>query len=269
MIILKSPEEIEKMRAAGRLVADALATVVRAAGVGVTTRDLDQRAERLIRKGGGVPAFKGYQPDFIECGPFPATLCTSVNSEVVHGIPDERPLEDGDLLSVDTGAQLEGYFGDAAVTVVVGKGNREAQALADVTRHALEAAIEKCRPGNHLSDVSYAIQEVAESEGCNVVRRFVGHGIGTRMHEDPPIPNYGEPGKGPMLKAGMVLAVEPMVNLGTGKVEASPDRWQVYTKDGSLSAHFEHTIAIGEDGPEVLTWWAGWPDHFEKKGHLE
>ncbi|MBU4174445.1 MAG: type I methionyl aminopeptidase [Actinobacteria bacterium] len=253
MIVLKSRREIEKMRVAGRLVADVLAAVADAAVAGVTTEELDERAEERIRNGGGIPAFKHYQPDFIRCGPFPATLCTSVNSEVVHGIPDGRPLEEGDLLSVDTGAQVDGYFGDAAITVVIGDGNIEARLLADATRRALEAGIRVCRPGNHLSDISHAVQELAESEGYSVVRRFVGHGIGTSMHEDPPIPNYGEPGKGPVLKPGMVLAVEPMVNAGTWEVEASPDYWRVCTRDGDLSAHFEHTIAITESGPDVLT----------------
>ncbi len=253
MIVLKSRREIEKMRVAGRLVADALAMVAAAAAVGVTTEELDERAEEIIRNGGGIPAFKHYQPDFIKCGPFPATLCTSVNSEVVHGIPDGRPLEEGDLLSVDTGARVDGYFGDAAITVVIGNGNVEARLLTDVTRRALEAAIRMCRPENHLSDVSHAIQELVESEGYSVVRRFVGHGIGTSMHEDPPIPNYGELGKGPVLKPGMVLAIEPMVNVGTCDVDASPDYWRVCTRDGNLSAHFEHTIAITENSPDILT----------------
>jgi methionyl aminopeptidase len=253
MIVLKSHREIEKMRVAGRLVGDVLAAVADAAAVGVTTEELDERAEEIIRNSGGIPAFKHYQPDFIKCGPFPATLCTSVNSEVVHGIPDGRPLEEGDLLSVDTGAQVDGYFGDAAITFVIGDGNIEGRLLADATRRALEAAIRMCKPGNHLSDISHAVQELAESEGYSVVRRFVGHGIGTSMHEDPPIPNYGEPEKGPVLKPGMVLAVEPMVNVGTWEVDASPDYWRVCTRDGSLSAHFEHTIAITESGPDVLT----------------
>lgn len=266
---MKSPREIEKMRLAGRLVADVLEMVADTAAVGVTTKELDERAERMMREGGGVPAFKGYQPEFIKSGPFPATLCTSVNSEVVHGIPDGRPLEEGDLLSVDTGVELDGYFGDAAITIVVGDGSIEARFLADVTRRALEAAIGMCRPGNHLSDVSHAVQEVAESEGYSVVRRFVGHGIGTSMHEDPPISNYGEPGKGPVLKPGMVLAIEPMVNMGTWEVDASPDYWRVCTKDGSLSAHFEHTIAITEGGPDVLTASGGGEAaRFEKKGRL-
>ncbi len=268
MIILKSREEIEKMRKAGRLVAEVLQAVVEAAAVGVTTLELDELAEKMIRAGGAVPAFKGYQPDFIKCGPFPATLCTSVNSEVVHGIPDDRPLSDGDLVSIDTGVELGGYFGDAAVSVVVGTGTPETEKLTDVTRHSLEAAIAMCRPGVRLGDLSHAVQAVVEAEGFNVVRRFVGHGIGTRMHEDPPIPNYGVPGTGPVLKPGMVMAVEPMVNVGTFEVEASADCWPVYTMDGSLSAHFEHTVAVTEDGPDVLTLPEGGARKLEKRERL-
>ncbi len=253
MIILKSEEEIEKMRRAGRLVAEVLAAVSARAGVGVTTIELDRMAEKMIRDAGAMPAFKGYQPDFIKCGPFPATLCTSVNSEVVHGIPDGRPLEEGDVLSIDTGVLLEGYFGDAALSVIIGKTRPEVRKLLEVTSHALEAGIVMCRPGNRLGDVSSAVQSVVEAEGFNVVRRFVGHGIGTSMHEDPPIPNYGSPGTGPALKPGMVFALEPMVNMGTFEVEASPDCWPVHTKDGSMSAHFEHTVAVTDDGPDVLT----------------
>lgn len=257
MIILKSREEIDKMREAGQLVAMVLDAVVETAGVGVTTIELDVLAEEIIREAGAVPAFKGYRPDFIRCGPYPATLCTSVNSEVVHGIPDGRPLEDGDILSIDTGVELDGYFGDAAVSVAVGTASAEARKLLDVTRHALDAALVMCRPGNRLGDVSHAVQVVAEAEGFNVVRRFVGHGIGTSMHEDPPVPNYGKPGTGQVLKAGMVFALEPMVNAGTHEVEASPDCWPVSTADGSLSAHFEHTVAVTEGGPDVLTALAG------------
>jgi len=268
VIILKSHEEIEKMRRAGHLVAQVLEAVVDLADVGVTTLELDELAERMIREGGAIPAFKGYQPDFIRCGPFPASLCTSVNSEVVHGIPDGRPLEDGDLLSIDTGVELDGYFGDAAVSIVVGSAAPEALKLMDVTRHSLDSAIVMCRPGVRLGDVSHAVQTVVEAEGFNVVRRFVGHGIGTSMHEDPPIPNYGVPGTGPTLKPGMVLAVEPMVNVGTSEVEASAECWPVQTMDGSPSAHFEHTIAVTEDGPDVLTLPAARRQSLEKQGHL-
>lgn len=253
MIVLKSEEEIEKMRKAGGLVAEVLAEVSGRARAGVTTLELDRMAEKMIRDAGAVPAFKGYQPDFIKCGPFPATLCTSINSQVVHGVPDGRPLEEGDVLSIDTGVLLDGYFGDAAVTVVIGKASPEVRKLMDVTRHSLEAGIAMCRPGNRMGDVSSAVQAVVEAEGFSVVRRFVGHGIGTSMHEDPPVPNFGTPGAGIALKPGMVFALEPMVNVGTHEVEASADCWPVETRDGSLSAHFEHTVAVTVEGPDVLT----------------
>jgi len=253
VIILKSREEIDKMRRAGRLVCQVLSAVVDKADVGVTTIELDRIAEKMIRDGGAVPAFKGYQPEFVKCGPFPATLCTSINDEVVHGIPDGRPLADGDILSIDTGVEMEGYFGDAAVSIIIGRPEQGAQSLVQVTRNALDAGINACVPGNRLGDVSSAIQTVAEAGGFSVVRRFVGHGIGRQMHEDPPVPNYGSPGTGPVLKPGMVLALEPMVNMGTSDVEASADCWPVATRDGKLSAHFEHTVAVTESGAEVLT----------------
>jgi len=241
------------MRRAGRLVCQVLSAVVDKADVGVTTIELDRIAEKMIRDGGAVPAFKGYQPEFVKCGPFPATLCTSINDEVVHGIPDGRPLADGDILSIDTGVEMEGYFGDAAVSIIIGRPEQGAQSLVQVTRNALDAGINACVPGNRLGDVSSAIQTVAEAAGFSVVRRFVGHGIGRQMHEDPPVPNYGSPGTGPVLKPGMVLALEPMVNMGTSDVEASADCWPVATRDGKLSAHFEHTVAVTESGAEVLT----------------
>jgi len=269
VIVLRSSEEIEKMRRAGRLVSEVLDMVVRTAAAGVTTLGLDELAEKMIRDGGALPAFKGYQPDFIRCGPFPATLCTSLNDVVVHGIPDDRPLEEGDLLSVDTGVVLDGYYGDAAVSVIIGCADPDVQRLVDVTRTALESAIGECRPGNRLSEVSHAVQELAEGAGFSVVRRFVGHGIGTEMHEDPAVPNFGEPGNGPVLKPGMVFAIEPMVNAGGFEVEASPDRWPVHTKDGSLSAHFEHTVAITEGEPDVLTRPVGSRLGLEKSVRLE
>jgi len=253
VIVLRSREEIEKMRRAGRLVSEVLDMVVRTAAAGITTLELDELAEKIIRDGGALPAFKGYQPDFIRYGPFPATLCTSLNDVVVHGIPDDCPLKEGDLLSVDTGVVLDGYYGDAAVSIIIGRADPGVQRLVDVTRMALESAIGECLSGNRLSDVSHAIQELVEGAGFSVVRRFVGHGIGTEMHEDPPVPNFGEPGNGPVLKPGMVFAIEPMVNIGSFEVEASPDHWPVHTKDGSLSAHFEHTVVITEGEPDVLT----------------
>jgi methionyl aminopeptidase len=189
----------------------------------------------------------------VKCGPFPATLCTSINDEVVHGIPDGRPLADGDILSIDTGVEMDGYFGDAAVSIIIGRPDKGATSLVLATRNALDAGINACIAGNRLGDVSSAIQTVAEAAGFSVVRRFVGHGIGRQMHEDPPVPNYGSPGTGPVLKQGMVLALEPMVNIGTSDVEASADCWRVTTRDGARSAHFEHTVAITESGAEVLT----------------
>lgn len=253
MIVLKSREEIEKMRRAGRVVADVLDRVVEMAGMGITTIELDREAERIVRASGAVPAFKGYQPEFVKCGAFPATLCTSVNDEVVHGTPDGRPLEDGDLLSVDTGVEMDGYFGDAAVSIIIGEPKPGAEALIEATRSALEAGIGACIAGNRLGDVSSSIQTVAEAAGFSVVRRFVGHGIGRQMHEDPPVANYGTPGTGPVLKPGMVLALEPMVNVGTHEVDASPDCWRVVTRDGALSAHFEHSVAVTEGAAEILT----------------
>ena len=269
MIVLRSGEEIEKMRRAGRLVSEVLEMVVRTAAVGVTTRELDELAEEMIKDSGALPAFKGYKPDFIRCGPFPATLCTSLNDVVVHGIPDDFPLVEGDLLSVDTGVVLDGYYGDAAVSLIVGRADPGVQRIVDVTRMALESAIGECRPGNRLSNVSHAVQEFAEGAGFSVVRRFVGHGIGTAMHEDPAVPNFGERGNGPVLKPGMVFAIEPMVNAGSFEVAASPDRWPVHTKDGSLSAHFEHTVVITEGEPDVLTKAVGSRLGLEKSVRLE
>lgn len=253
MIVLKSREEIEKMRRAGRIVAEVLDRVVELAGAGVTTMELDREAERVVRSHGAVPAFKGYLPQFVNSEPFPATLCTSLNEEVVHGIPGDRPLEDGDLLSIDTGVELDGYFGDAAVSVIIGRPRPGTVELLEATSNSLEAGIGACIAGNRLGDVSSSVQSVAEAAGFSVVRRFVGHGIGTRMHEDPPVPNYGTAGTGPVLKPGMVLALEPMVNMGTHEVDASADRWPVRTKDGLPSAHFEHTVAVTEGPALVLT----------------
>lgn len=246
MIVLKRPDEIEKMRAAGRLVGQLLEEIGRRVRPGVTTRDLDRFAEEFIRRHGGVPSFKGYRG-------YPASICTSVNEQVVHGIPADRRLREGDILSVDVGVVLDGYHGDAARTFPVGEVDERARHLLEVTERALWAGIEQARAGNHVSDIGHAIQRVVEAAGLSVVREFVGHGIGRAMHEDPQVPNYGLPGRGPRLRPGMTLAIEPMVNEGASDVTILEDRWTAVTVDGSRSAHFEHTVAITEDGPVVLT----------------
>jgi len=246
MIILKSKDEIEKMRSASRVVAEVLQELRKAARPGMPTLELDAIAERGIRGRGAIPAFKGYRG-------FPNTLCVSVNEQVVHGIPSKRRLKEGDIVGLDLGAIWEGYYGDAAVTLTVGRAAPEAEDLLTTTREALHAGINQARPGNHLSDISHAIQTYAEARGYTVVRAFVGHGIGTALHEEPQVPNFGPPSRGPRLKAGMVLAIEPMVNIGEAEVEILDDGWTVVTADGQLSAHFEHTIAITEQGPEILS----------------
>lgn len=213
---------------------------------GVRTRDLDTFAEEYLRKRGATPAFKGYRD-------YPFSLCVSVNEEVVHGLPSERRLRDGDIVSLDLGTIVDGYYGDSALTVPVGQVSPEAARLLRVTEEALMRGIGAARLGGHLSDISYAVQSHVEAHGFSVVRIFVGHGIGKALHEDPQIPNYGPPGSGPRLKQGMVLAIEPMVNAGAPEVEILPDNWTAVTKDRSLSAHFEHTIALSEQGVEILT----------------
>lgn len=247
MIVRKSATEIEFMAEAGRVSALALRTVGDAVRVGVTTEELDQLAETVIREAGGVPAFKGYHG-------FPKTLCTSVNSQVVHGIPSPLvTLLDGDILSVDVGAIVGGYYGDNARTFPVGAVSDSASRLLRATADSLTAGIAQCVPGRRLFDIGHAVQGVAEGAGFSVVREYVGHGIGRNMHEDPNVPNYGTAGKGPVLESGMVLAIEPMVNAGSHEVESLPDGWTVVTRDGMLSAHFEHTVAITDQGPLVLT----------------
>jgi methionyl aminopeptidase len=247
MIILKSPEEIALIAKASRVVALTIAFLRERVKPGITTADLDRWAEEFIVREGARPAFKGYRG-------YPATLCTSVNEEVVHGIPSSRRrLNEGDIIGVDVGAVVEGFHGDAAVTLPVGAISDEAARLIRVTEASLAAGLAKVKVGNRLSDVSHAIQVVAEEEGYSVVTDFVGHGIGRNLHEDPQVPNFGRPGEGPRLKEGLVLAIEPMVNVGRSEVEVLSDRWTVVTKDGSLSAHFEHTIALTADGPQVLT----------------
>lgn len=246
MIILKSPQEIDIMRAAGRLTALTVAELKRAIRPGVTTAELDALAEDFITRHGGIPAFKGYQG-------FPGCICASVNDEVVHGIPGLRQVKSGDIISIDIGAIVDGYVGDAAFTAPVGEVSEEALELMRVTEEALYRGIAEARPGRRLSDIGHAIQVHVEKAGFSVVRDYVGHGIGTKMHEDPPVPNYGPPGRGPRLQVGMVLAIEPMVNRGTYEVRVLSNGWTVVTADGSLSAHFEHTVAITESGPEILT----------------
>lgn len=246
MIIVKSSQEIELMRQAGHIVAKTLRELARAVKPGITTIQLDTLARRYIEKLQARPAFLGYQG-------YPASICASLNDEVVHGIPSLRRLKTGDIISIDVGVFYKGYYGDAAATFAVGEVSPLAARLLEVTRESLYKGIEKAFPGNHLYDISAAIQAYAESQGFSVVRNYVGHGIGSKMHEEPQVPNFGLPGKGPVLEAGMVLAIEPMVNAGTWEVETLGDNWTVVTRDRSLSAHFEHTVAILQDGPKILT----------------
>jgi methionyl aminopeptidase len=246
MIMRKRAEELEKMRRAGRVVGETLAILQAAVRPGATTQELDEIAEREIRARGAIPSFKGYRG-------FPATICTSINSEIVHGIPGGRALKEGDLIKLDAGAIVEGYHGDSAVTVPVGEVSQEALKLIETTERSLQAGIAEAKVGNRIHDIGAAIQTTAEGAGFSVVREYVGHGIGRALHEDPPVPNYGKPGTGLRLEPGLVIAIEPMVNVGTYETRLLPDGWTVVTADGALSAHFEHTIAITDDGPEVLT----------------
>ena len=246
MIIGKSKKELEKMRAAGRLVGLVLQELRRMVEPGVTTLEVDMAAEKMIRDAGALPTFKGYHG-------YPFSICASVNEQVVHGFPSTYKLKEGDIFSVDCGATLEGFVGDTATTVPVGRVSEERLRLIRVTEECLERAIVQCRAGNHLGDIGWAVQQHAEANGYSVVRDYVGHGIGRRMHEDPQIPNYGKPGLGPKIKVGYVFAIEPMVNQGTHLTKVLADNWTVVTLDGKPSAHAEHTIAITEDGPEVLT----------------
>ena len=248
MIVKKSPAEIEKMARAGDILVrtmDLLAAKIRP---GVTTRDLDLAAERFIRSHGAEPAFKGYNG-------FPGSICASPNSMIVHGIPGDYRLERGDILSIDIGVELDGWVADAAITVAVGRVSPVARRLLDTTEAALYDAVEQCRAGNHLGDVSNAVQERVEAEGMAVVRSLVGHGIGRSMHEEPQIPNFGRPATGPELVEGMVFAIEPMVTAGGHAIRMAADGWSVYSRDGSLAAHFEHTVAVTADGGRVLTPW--------------
>ncbi|MGI9168468.1 MAG: type I methionyl aminopeptidase [Pyrinomonadaceae bacterium] len=246
MIIGKSKKEIEKMRAAGQLVGRVLQELRRMVQPGISTIEIDSAAEKMIRDAGALPTFKGYHG-------FPYSVCASVNEQVVHGFPSKYRLKEGDIFSLDCGVTLEGFVGDTATTVPVGAVNEDRAHLIKVAEGCLDLAIEQCRPGKRLGDIGWAVQEFAERHGYSVVREYVGHGIGRQMHEDPQIPNYGKPGQGPKIKAGYVFAVEPMVNMGTQHTKVLADGWTVVTLDGQPSAHVEHTIAITEDGPEVLT----------------
>jgi len=247
---LKSKEDVARMRRAGGIVAEVLQRLQEEVRPGVTTLELDRIAEELTRKRGAVPAFKGYR---VADRVFPASLCVSINEEVVHGIPSARVLHEGDIVGLDFGVVVDGYYGDAAVTVPVGAITERAQHLVDATRESLWQGIGTIRAGRRLGDLSHAIQSYAEGAGLSVVREFVGHGIGRRLHEEPQVPNFGEPGRGRLLREGMVLAIEPMLNLGEPGVLVKDDGWTAVTRDGSLSAHFEHSVAITADGPMVLT----------------
>ena len=247
MIVCRSAAELDAMRAAGRLVGEVLTALAAKVTPGVSTADLDRIAERMIVEAGGIPAFKGYHG-------YPATICSSINEEVIHGIPSSgRVLKEGDVISLDVGASLAGYFGDSAITVPVGQVSEEAATLLRVTEESLYKAIAVVKPGGRVSDIGHAVQKHVEAYGFSVVREFVGHGIGQRMHEEPQVPNYGEPGRGPRLAEGMVLAIEPMVNAGKPAVKVLSDGWTAVTKDKRLSAHFEHTVAVTAGAPWILT----------------
>jgi methionyl aminopeptidase len=248
MIVRKTPDEIEKMAAAGRILVRCHEMLRSKARPGVTTGELDEAAERFIRSQGAEPAFKGYRG-------FPGSICASPNSMVVHGIPGSYRLSRGDILSIDIGVILDGWVADAAITHPIGNVTPIASRLLATTRASLFAAVEQCHPGNRLGDVSNAVQTRVEADGFSVIQSLVGHGIGRDMHEDPQIPNFGDPGTGPELEEGMVLAIEPMVNAGTHHVRMGTDNWAVYSQDGSLAAHFEHTVAITGEGPRILTPW--------------
>jgi methionyl aminopeptidase len=247
-IVIKTPDQIEAMAAAGSIQARCLRMLRSKCRPGVTTAELDEAAERFITSQGAEPSFLGYRG-------FPGSICASPNSMVVHGIPGDYELRRGDVISLDVGVTEDGWVADAAITVPVGEVTPEARKLLATTEAALHDGIEQARPGNHLGDISHAIQRRVESDGLSIIRSLVGHGVGRDMHEDPQVPNYGEPGRGPELEAGMVLAIEPMVNAGGAEVRLGEDGWAVYSADGSLTAHFEFTVAITPDGPRILTPW--------------
>lgn len=246
MIVKKTPAQLDQMARAGRVLAEVIKEMGEAIGPGVTLKELDQMAESSMRLRGSVPSFLGYRG-------FPASICASPNEMVVHGIPDERKLKEGDIFSADFGLILDGWHADSAYTFPVGRVSDEARHLLEVTQAALAAGIEQCRPGNHLGDVGHAIQRTIEQAGLTVVREFVGHGIGRSLHEDPQVPNYGKPNLGPVIEEGWVMAIEPMVTTGGWETKTLDDNWGVVTKDGSLSAHFEHTVAVTANGPRILT----------------
>jgi methionyl aminopeptidase len=246
MVKLRSAEEVQKIRASAVLVAETIAQLRQWTKPGVTTAELDRKADEFIRAGGGRPCFLGYMG-------YPASICISVNEEVVHGIPGSRVIRDGDIVGVDVGVVMDGYNGDAAVTFAVGEVPEPVRRLLKVTEESLLAGIDAFQPGNRLGDVGYAIQSLAEGHGYGVVRSLVGHGIGEKLHEDPQVPNYGKPGSGQKLRPGMVCAIEPMITMGGWEVETLADQWTIVTKDRSLAAHFEHTVALWEDGPEILS----------------
>ncbi len=250
-IAIKSRREIEQMREIGHVTAEILLEIREHAKPGVTTGQLDEIAARALEKRGLNSPFLGYAPGGV--APYPAVLCASVNEEIVHGIPGPRELREGDIISLDFGVETRGWHGDTAVTIAVGEIDTEARELIATTHDALNKGIERMVPGERLSDIGYAVQSRAEEKGYGVVRQFVGHGIGRQMHEPPQVPNYGRPGRGPRLRAGMIFAIEPMVNIGSEKVRVLEDEWTAVTADGSLSAHFEHTVLITDHGPEVLT----------------
>lgn len=246
MIILKTSQELDVIARAGRILRGCLDVLAEAVEPGVSTRELDRLAEEYIRGCGGVPTFKGYRG-------FPGSICTSPNDMVVHGIPGATRLREGDILGIDVGVTYQDFIADAAVTVPVGVISDEAQALVTATEESLMLAVEQCRSGHRVGDISHTVQTHVEARGYSVVRSLVGHGVGRDMHEEPQVPNFGRPGRGPRLSEGMVLAIEPMVNIGGYEVEVGSDTWSIFTKDGSLSAHFEHTVAVTADGPRLLT----------------
>ena len=248
MIVRKTPQQVDQMAAAGEILVRCLKMLAAKARAGITTGELDAAAEKFIRSQGAEPAFKGYRG-------FPGSICASPNSMVVHGIPDGYELKRGDVIAIDVGVVKDGWVSDAAMTLPIGPVGPEAQKLLDVTKASLFAGVEQMRPGNHLGDVSAAIQRYVEAEGMSIIRTLVGHGIGREMHEEPQVPNFGEPGRGPELEVGTVLAIEPMVNAGGPLVRMGDDGWAVYSEDSSLAAHFEFTVAVTPDGPRILTPW--------------